>query len=77
MSDWITDRPPKDGDTVLITYIVPKNGNIFVDAAYVYISFINKEVQFLDNGTGVYGYGAWGKEVIAWKPLPKPYEPND
>ena len=74
MSDWITDRPPKEGDKVLITHNYGKYYT--VDSANVYIG-ANKKLWFEDTGYGDFGYGEWGENVIAWKPLPKPYEPND
>lgn len=71
---WITDRPPKEYESVLITHDVGKNSPILkVDSAWV-CHIEDDTIDFLDTGYGEMWYGRWGKEVKAWKPLPEPFD---
>ena len=70
MNNWIkcTDRVPKDNRFVLIT--VDDEGAILTSVGY-----------YGYMGAGIYGWSCvdefiWmnGTNVIAWQPLPEPYE---
>jgi hypothetical protein len=61
--DTMLDCPlPEDGETVLIT---DRLGNVEVDTF------------FTDNDSCYFECNCNMEDVIAWQPLPKPYEPQE
>lgn len=69
MSEWIpvTERLPEELETVLVTFTW-KGGRYVTIDRYRYVSTFKNPIYWLNTSQYM------GEKVIAWMPMPKPYE---
>jgi len=68
MSKWIpvSERLPEDDTEYLVT--VEQHGKFYLEKELFVNHSWDEEFVWIDD---------WGREVVAWQPLPEPYKPEE